>query len=312
MARTQQKQSSQAPASTQDLPQPLGPDSHTWRNFGSYLFHLMLPQAFILQSAHPVIDMAVGKEKKYKHDPWGRAKDSTRLLWPVIYARPDKATEMGIRLRELHRSIKGVANNGKKFHALDPEAYSWVHITGFDATLRMYEYFGRTVADQERAELFREWQRFGRMLGIHEKHIPRTEAEYWQHFNYIIEERLEWGEVLDDLMDPRFYAAYPKPEEMKYVPDALFKVLMIIMGWAMHKITVATLPENFRRKFNVQFSKTDQRLFKAFAWSVRTIYPVMPERLRYIPLAMRAIEDSRRYPGAYQFEADLNQDPVSV
>jgi len=27
---------------------------------------------------------------------------------------------------------------------------------------------------------------------------------------------------------------------------------------------------------------------------------------------MRAIEDSRRYPGAYQFEADLNQDPVSV
>ena len=74
---------------------------------GSYLFHLMLPQAFILQSAHPVINAAVTVDKKYLNDPWGRAKGSTELLWPFWYSLPEKAIEMGRRLRELHRSIKG-------------------------------------------------------------------------------------------------------------------------------------------------------------------------------------------------------------
>ncbi len=280
--------------------QPLGPGSTTWRDFGSYLFHLMLPQAFILQSAHPIIDVAVSKDKKYKYDPWGRAKDSTRLLWPVVYSRPDKAIEMGHRLRELHREIKGVDKDGNKYHALDPEAYSWVHITGFDATLRMYEYFGRPVSREEREQMFNEWKRMGALLGIPDKYIPQTQDEYWKHFDYIIEERLQWGGVLDDLMDPKFYAGYPRPPELKKMPMPLFKFMMTAVGWGMHKITVATLPQNFRRKFNVKYSKMDQRLFKLFALGVRIFYPLVPERMRYIPLAWRAIQDSRKHPEAYE------------
>ena len=296
-ANVQQKQN------TPDL-HPLGPDSKTWRDFGSYLFHLMLPQAFVLQSAHPVIDVAVSKDKKYKFDPWGRAKGSTKLLWPVVYSRPEKAIAMGHQLRELHRQIKGVDKDGNKYHALDPEAYSWVHITGFDATLRMYEYFGRPVSREERAQMFSEWKRMGALLGIPEKYIPQTQDDYWKQFDYIIEERLQWGGVLDDLMDPKFYAGYPRPPELNKLPMPLFKLLMTILGWGMHKITVATLPENFRRKFNVPYTKTDQRLFKLFAWSVRTFYPLVPERLRYIPLAWRAIQDSRRHPEAYESAYD--------
>lgn len=279
---------------------PLGPESTTWRDFGSYLFHLMLPQAFVLQSAHPVIDTAVSKDKKYKYDPWGRAKGSTQLLWPVVYSRPDKAIEMGHRLRELHREIKGVDKDGKKYHALDPEAYSWVHITGFDATLRMYEYFGRRLSREDREQMFSEWKRMGALLGIADKYIPQTQDEYWKHFDYIIEERLQWGPVLDDLMDPKFYAGYPRPEELEKLPMPIFKLMMSAMGWFMHKITVATLPQNFRRKFNVKFSKADKVMFNMFAWSVRTVYPLTPERMRYIPLAWRAIQDSRRHPEAYK------------
>ena len=50
-------------------PVPLLPGSLMWKDFGSYLFHLMLPQAFILQSAHPVINAAVTVDKKYLNDP---------------------------------------------------------------------------------------------------------------------------------------------------------------------------------------------------------------------------------------------------
>lgn len=292
----------------QQAPQPLGPDSYTWRDFGSYLFHLMLPQAFVLQSAHPIIDAAVSKDKKYKVDPWGRAKGSVKLLWPVVYSRPDKAIEMGHRLREMHRAIKGVDKDGNKYHALDPEAYSWVHITGFDATLRMFEYFGRPVTREERAQMFAEWKQMGSLLGIPDKYIPQTEDEYWKHFDYIIEERLIWGEVLDDLMDPKFYGNYPRPDELKHLPMPIFKLIMGAAGWLMHKVSVATLPQNFRSRFNVKYSKMDQRMFKLFAWTVRMLYPVVPERMRYIPLAWRAIADSRKHPEAYEHEYEDNNE----
>lgn len=283
-------------------PQPIGPDSLMWKDFGSQLFQLVLPQAFILQSAHPVIDAAVGKDKKYKHDPWGRARNSIALLWPIVYARPEKAIAMGKQLRELHRQIKGVDKNGQKYHALDPEAYSWVHITGFDSSVRMHEIFGKPLTPEQRKQAFEEWKQMGALLGIIDKHIPQTEEEYWKHFNTIIEERLQWGEVLDDLMDPWHYAQWPKPPNAKYLPTFVWKMVATPASWVFHKITVATLPEKFRTRFNVRYGALDKLFFRAFVLLVKTLYPLTPESMRYIPLARRAIVDARRHPDAYQYE----------
>lgn len=290
---------STASATPNNAPKPLGPDSLTWRDFGSYLYHLMLPEAFILQSAHPIIDAAVGKEKKYKLDPWGRAKGSVALLWPVVYSRPDKAIEMGHKLRELHRQIKGTDAQGKAYHALDPEAYSWVHLTGFDSSVRMYEYFGRPLSTADRQRMFEEWKQMGSLLGIHERYIPQTEPEYWQHFNYMIENRLIRGEVVEDLLHKHYFANYPKPAEMKSLPDLAWKMIIGPTGWLLHKISIATLPDSYRRKFNVPFGKGDQMFFKFFAWAVRTFYPLVPQGKRYIPLARRAFADARNHPEAY-------------
>lgn len=289
-----------------NVPRPLGPDSLTWKDFGSYLYHLMLPEAFILQSAHPVIDAAVAKDKKYKRDPWGRAKGSVALLWPVVYSRPEKAIEMGQRLRELHRQIKGTDAQGKAYHALDPEAYSWVHVTGFDSSVRLYEYFGKPLSASERQQMFEEWKQMGYMLGISEKHIPQTEAEYWTYFNHIIDTRLIRGEVVEDLIDKRYFASYPKPAELGKLPDAIWQLLIRPTGWLLHKISIATLPDNYRRRFNIPYSKGDQLFFRLFAWGVRTLYPLVPQSMRYIPLAQRAINDARKHPEAYRLPVATN------
>lgn len=286
-------------------PIPLSPDSLMWKDFGSQRFQLVLLQAFILQSAHPVIDAAVGKDKKYKHDPWGRARNSIALLWPIVYARPEKAIAMGKQLRELHRQIKGVDKHGQKYHALDPEAYSWVHMTGFDASVRMHETFGTPLTPEQRKQAFTEWKQMGAMLGIIDKHIPQTEEEYWKVFNRIIDERLIWGEVLDDLMDPLHYFHWPKPPNAKYLPTFLWKIAMLPVSLMLYKITVATLPERFRARFKVRYSALDKLFFRGFAALVKWGYPRLPESRRYIPLARRAIEDARRHPEAYRYDPAL-------
>ena len=279
----------------------LGPDSLMWRDFGTYLYQLILPQAFILQSAHPMVDRAVSVNQKYKLNPWGRAKDSLKLLWPVVYSKPQDAIDMGVRLRELHRAIKGTDENGKKYHALDPEAYAFVHMTGYDAMLRLTKYFtNHTLSQKERAILFEEWKALGTMLGIIDRSLPQTEEEYWERYNDIIENKLEKGPVLDDLLDPLFiYKHYPKPPRSN-MPNVVWKMIALIWGVTQNKVILATLPENFRAKIGLKYTKLDRAMFNTFAWLVRTFYPMLSEEKQYIPSIWRIIRDQRQHPDAYQ------------
>lgn len=281
-------------------PEPLGPDSLTWRDFGSYRFHLMLPQAFTLQVAHPVIDAGVSDHSVYRSDPWGRAKRSTAILWPVVYARPDVAIQKGIELREMHRAIKGVDRDGNKYHALDPEAYAWVHGTGFDATLRMLELFDRPPTAAERATIFREWRQLGLMLGIRESDLPGTEAEYWEYFENMINRRLEMGPVTRDLMSADFYLQLPKPPNARLLPDFAWKAFLRVITPVARFHLSGTLPDSFRRRFDIPWSRRDERLFRLYCAAVRTAFRLTPRPLHYIPLARRAIGDARKHPEAFR------------
>lgn len=282
-------------------PVPFLPDSLTWRDFGSHLFGLVLPQAFVLQAAHPVINSAVTVDKKYLHDPWGRARGSIELLWPVVYARPADAIAMGHKLRELHRHIKGTDKAGNKYHALDPEAYSWVYITGFYSTLKMHELFARPLDDAARADAFAEWKQLGPLLGISERFIPQTEAVYWSAFNRMIDERLDsHNEALGDLLHPDHFAQWPvHPALAGKMPKWLWRAIATPPSHLLFIIIKATLPERARDKLGLKYSRLDRAIFSAFAAAVRLIYPLLPERLQYIPLARAAMLDARAHPDAF-------------
>ncbi|MEP5232825.1 MAG: oxygenase MpaB family protein [Alloalcanivorax sp.] len=278
--------------------QPLGPDSLTWQDFGSWRFHLMLPQAFVLQVAHPIIDAGVGEHSVYKTDPWGRAKRSTELLWPIVYARPQRAIEMGVKLYDLHRSIKGVDKQGKKYFALDPEAYSWVHITGYDATIRMHEFYGTSPTTQQRHEMFAEWRQLGKLMGIRDKDLPATESEYWDYFHGMIRDKLEWGDVVQDLMRPEHYLEISKPPNSK-IPDAAWRMILAVMGRFMRFNLRATLPVTFREKFQIPWTTNDERLFRLWCGTYRAMHTLTPKKWRLIPLARNAYTDAQRHPEAY-------------
>ncbi|MCG8316764.1 MAG: DUF2236 domain-containing protein [Pseudomonadales bacterium] len=297
-----EKQTTTGKQPAERLAKPLSPDTYTWKDFGSYLFHLMLPQAFVVQSSYPMIDAAVGVEKKYKVDPWGRAKNSVKMLWPVVYARPEKAIEKGQALRELHRSIKGVDKQGAKYFALDPEAYSWVHMTGFDSNVRMYELFSKEpMTGAQRAAMFDEWKQMAAMLGVDPRQVPATETAYWQKYNDIIENKLIFGEVVKDLLARDHYQNYPRPPHMKAMPKLLWKAFMWLPGLAAHKLCIATLPENYRRRFDIRYTKMDKLFFRFVVFMAKNFYPMLPESMKYIPLAKRARKDARQHPEAYQY-----------
>lgn len=279
-------------------PVPLGPDSLTWQHFGTWRYHLMLPQAFVMQVAHPVIDAGVGEHSVYRTDPWGRARRSTELLWPVVYARPEEATRKGRQLRELHREIKGVDKHGQRYFALDPEAYGWVHGTGYDASIRLLELFDVSPTRAQRTRMFLEWRQMGRMLGIRDEDLPETERDYWQYFERMITERLELGDVAQDLLDERHYLQTPKPPGSK-MPDAVWRLVTSSAGRLLRHNLLGTLPPLFREHFDIPWTDRDERRFRIWRRTVRSTHRLLPPPLRYIPLAREALRDVRRHPDAY-------------
>lgn len=280
-----------------DSPRPLEPDSLTWRDFGSYMFHVMLPQAFVLQVAHPVIDAGVGEHSTYKTDPWGRAQRSWAMLWPVVYARPDTAIRKGRELREYHRAIKGVDKHGNRYHALNPEAYGWVHATGFDATVRMHELLGTPPTEARRRQMFEEWRRLGLILGLREQDLPDTEAAYWDYFHDMIDNRLEMGDVASDLLSETHYLEIPPPDSR--IPNPLWRLLMRGITPIARLSLIGTLPARFRTRFGLEWSRWDERKFRALMRTLRITLRLIPEQYRYIPLARQAIRDAQQHPQAY-------------
>ncbi|MBC7173836.1 MAG: DUF2236 domain-containing protein, partial [Polyangiaceae bacterium] len=189
--------------------------------------------------------------------------------------------------------------DGKRYHALDPEAYAWVHITGFDATLRMHELFGTAPTREERTRMFHEWRQIGAMLGIRDQDIPGTEEEYWKHFESMIDNRLIIGDVVQDLLSDRHYYEQPKPP-LQWLSESAWRLSLEIIGPMMRMLTIGGLPKRFRERFDIPWSASDERRFRLFCALVRVLHPLVPHDRRYIPLARRAMRDARKHPEAYE------------
>ena len=80
-------------------------------------------RALLMQVAHPMVGAGVGEHSVYKTDPWGRLYRSLNSLMTQIYGS-ERAVAEGPRLQELHRGIKGVDAQGRRYSALNPEAYT--------------------------------------------------------------------------------------------------------------------------------------------------------------------------------------------
>ncbi len=61
---------------------------------------------------------------------------------------------MGRRIREYHKQIRGVRPDGVRYHALEPEAYAWVHATLAAGIVAAHERFGLRLSEADREQLW--------------------------------------------------------------------------------------------------------------------------------------------------------------
>lgn len=262
--------------------EPLGPGSVYWYLAGDWRALLMAARALVLQTAYPMVGAAVGDHSVYKTDPYGRLNRTLRSLMAQTYGGAGAALE-GRRLVGLHKDIKGVDAQGRRYSALNPEAYLWVHATLFESSLVFLEHFARPLDAHEKAKMFDEWRRIGLLLGIRQETLPRTLDDFWAMWERV-SAKLEDNPVVQDVLfnPPRRPPYLPIPQRAADVlARPLLKIQRDIVAW--------TLAPALRERFGLApLTVSEERRLRRIAWLSRALGRVLPDVLRYMPMATRA------------------------
>ncbi|EDY61818.2 conserved hypothetical protein [Streptomyces pristinaespiralis ATCC 25486] len=269
-----------------------------WGLAGDVRALLMLPAALTMQVAHPAVGAGVDEHSVFRTDPWGRGERSLRSLQLWIYGGEAAATE-GRRLRELHRTIQGTDAHGRRYHALSPAYYSWVHATGFPVYRHAARYLVCELTEAEERQLYAEWLQVGRILGIHDRDMPQTIEEFWPYYRKVLADELEATVVVRELVDVDQPVPPPDrgPRAVRAVLRALWPLLRPPLARFRRFMTIGLMPPDAREAIGLPWTDAQERRLRRFARVVRAVVPVLPERLRYLPLAREARRAERLRPG---------------
>ncbi|MGW1885011.1 oxygenase MpaB family protein [Streptomyces sp. NPDC001970] len=275
-------------------PLPPPPGGVLWSLAGDIRGLLMLPAALTMQVAHPAVGAGVDEHSVFRTDPWGRGERSLRSLQLWVYGG-DAAAEEGRRLRQLHRTIQGTDTHGRPYHALSPENYAWVHATGFPVYRHATRYLHRPLTEAQERRLYAEWLRVGRVLGIQDRDMPQTIEEFWPYYRKVLADDLEATVVVRELVATGRPLPPPDrgPLPLRLLLRAFWPVILPPFLRFRRFVTIGLMPPDARAAIGLPWTDRQERRLRRLGLAVRAVVPVLPERLRYLPLAREARRKAR-------------------
>jgi uncharacterized protein (DUF2236 family) len=265
--------------------EPFGPGSLLWDLAGDHRVNLVFLMPTLMQAMHPVIGDALRRIPVTTTDPWGRRTRSLDSIQLWVYGGPAALAE-GRRLLDLHKPVRGRDTDGRDRSALSPDLWAWVVLSGYPGFLTQCRVFGEPLGPAGERRLYAEMQNLARILGVRERHIPPTVAEFWDYYAEMVGTRLT-----DHPHVHRVLAVARRPMPPPGLPGPLaplWRALAPAIGrpavWLVH----GTFPPEVRRILGVPWSDRDERLFRLTGQVIRRVAKITPEPLRYARLARQA------------------------
>jgi uncharacterized protein (DUF2236 family) len=242
----------------------------------------------------------VREHSNFKEEPWDRLFRTVDYVNLLVYGGPEVAARTGRALREGHKRIKGVDPQGRRYHALEPEAFAWVHATLAYAVVAAHARFGRPMDQDEIEQYWREWKRVGRLLGIRERELPADWAGFNAYVDWMVAERLEDNDVVRDVL---WSVTRPTGSPLRQIPNRVWSAATLPLHQAISLGTVGLLPDSLRAKLGLELSSFQETQLRALGILARASTPVLPRGLKvsgpaYLRRRERAIARGQFGPSA--------------
>jgi uncharacterized protein (DUF2236 family) len=274
---------------------PFQPGTYVWDEIGLITFSLGSGSAFLLQTMHPTIAAVVDEHSVFRTDALGRAGRSIASVMTWIYGG-DEAIAEADRLRTMHAQLNTTDRQGVRHTALSSGPWAWVLQTGIYSMIESSAYFSRRpFTAEEKETIYEESKQLMRNFRVVEREIPSTYAEFAQHVERIIDERLIATNVAYDYLQTS--RRIPPPLALPQPLRPLWRVAIGPVGAVQHFVTVGTTPAAARDKLGLNWRARDEAVLRTFGWVIAHSVPLLPERLRYFPIAYEARRVDRAQEG---------------
>ena len=289
-----------------DKDEELGPDSLLWRWAGDTRIAFRGGTIGLLQLMHPAIGAGVVEHSDFFGDPFDRVFRSLPPILGAVYDGPEAAAT-GRWVREQHRDIKGVDGQGRGYHALQPETYWWAHATfQFMAEQVVDRFDDHRLTPDEREQLYREGITWYRRYGVSDRVVPPTRASFQEEWDRVCEEVLEMNEAVAfvlKMLDGPLRLELPRPLG-RLNPVLRTGPIARLVATPARIAAIGGLPPRVRERFDIPWTRGDQRQLDALELAVRKTWRFVPFSLRWQPRAqdgwrrVRAEQRGERWPAA--------------
>ncbi|TVT53807.1 DUF2236 domain-containing protein [Amycolatopsis rhizosphaerae] len=262
-------------------PQPLGPDSLTWKYFGDWRTLLMALWAGSMQNMHPELGAGVEEHSRFFEERWQRLFRSLYPIGGVVYDGP-RAAETARMVRGYHDGIKGVDRHGRRYHALNPDTYYWAHSTFFMLTLLTADRMCGGLTEEQKRQLFDEHVQWYRLYGMSLRPVPGSWEEFQEYWDHMCTNVLEDNKATRDVLDLR---GLDRPPLLSWLPGPLWRPLRVVIARGFVWWTVGLYPEPVRERLGFTWSGRSERLHRLVGRLFPFAFALLPHDLRYHPRA---------------------------
>lgn len=151
-----------------------GPGSPVWQVHGDLPAMLVGGiSSLMLQSLHPEAMAGVDDHSRYRDDPLGRLRRTTRFVAGTTFGGLDLVGTLVDEVRHVHGHVRGTTPDGRAYSADDPALLTWVHVAEVWSFLRSYQRYGtRPLLRSEKDRYLDSIAEIAVLLGAHE--VPRS------------------------------------------------------------------------------------------------------------------------------------------
>jgi uncharacterized protein (DUF2236 family) len=241
-------------------------------------------RTLLMQAAHPLAFAGLMAHTKGLDDPYERLARTAQVMNLIGFGTREEADRATRRVRAMHRRVRGALAEpagrfpaGTPYAADAPELLLWILATLADSALTVYPRYVRALDRGERDALWRDYKVVGRLFGLADAEMPETIEDFDAYMRGMLE-----GDDLHVTPDARELAVeiVMRPP----VPVTLKPVLELV-----NQITIGLLPAKVRREFGFSWDPARHLALVGGAEYVkRVVVPLLPERLRVIPVARAA------------------------
>jgi uncharacterized protein (DUF2236 family) len=251
---------------------------------GNRMTGLSGPRALLLMAAHPVAFEGFFAHTGALDDPYARLQRTAVVMNAVAFGSREEAERLTRRVRAMHRRVRGSLREdvgrfgaGTPYRGDDPELLLWILASLADSAMLVYSKYVRRLVGEERDALWQDYRVVGRHFGLAADEMPADAGAFDAYMAGMLASGDLW--VSDRARELAVDIVLRPP-----VPARLRPLLELV-----NQITFGLLPPSVRRMYGFSWDPLRALALHGGAeYLKRVVVPVLPERMRLLPVARAA------------------------